>query len=284
MLFRSQTLGKPVCLPYCGGWLGGPSLLEAESDPHLACFQSIDRCFATLAAWHKRDARIRSEEQHGPRKLARLSPADAAEKAARLIAASSNTTLTEREAKQVLAAYGVPVVGEQLVQSAAEAARAAEGLGFPVVLKAESPDLPHKTEAGVICLNLQTAAQVVAAYDQIIFNGNKYLQNKPQARIHGVLVQPMLPAGVEIMAGARIDPQFGPLIVVGLGGIFVELLKDTALELAPVTNGEARAMLHKLKGRQLLDGFRGSEAVNVDALADVIVRLSEFAEIGRAHV
>ena len=270
-----SKLGKPVCLPYCGGWLGGPSLLEAEMDSHVQCFQSIDRCFATLAAWHKRDERIAAEENHGPRKLARVSPANAADKGAQLIAASNNKTLTEREAKQVLAVYGVPVVGEQLVLSAAEAVSAAEKLGFPVVLKAESPDLPHKTEAGVIRLNLKTTADVKAAYDQIIVNINNSLQ-KP--RLAGVLVQPMLPAGLEIMIGARIDPQFGPLIVVGLGGIFVELLKDTALELAPATPHEARAMLQKLKGHALLDGFRGSEAVNVDALAEVIVRLSEFAD------
>ena len=94
----------------------------------------------------------------------------------------------------------------------------------------------------------------------------------------GVLVLPMVPSGVEIMIGARIDTQFGPLIVAGLGGIFVELLKDTALELAPVTPHEAQAMLQKLKGRALLDGFRGSEAANVDSLTDVIVRLSEFAD------
>ena len=270
-----QKLGKPVCLPYCGGWLGGPSLLEAEMDPHVQCFQSIDRCFATLAAWHKRDARIAAEEKHGPRRLARVSPVSAAGAAAKLITASKNTTLTEREAKQVLAVYGVPVVGEQLVQSAAEAVSAAEKLGFPVVLKAESPDLPHKTDAGVIRLNLKTAAEVKEAYDLIISNINSNL-NKP--RLMGILAQPMVPAGVEIMIGARVDPQFGPLIVAGLGGIFVELLKDTALELAPVTPHEAHAMLHKLKGRALLDGFRGSEPVNVDVLTDVIVRLSEFAD------
>ncbi len=272
-----RKLGKPVCLPFCGGWLAGPGLLEAENDPHVQCFQSIDRCFATLAAWHKRDERVSAGEKHGPRTTTRVSPADAAGKAARLMAASSNRTLTERESKQVLAAYGVPVVGEQLVQSAAEAVSAAEQLGFPVVLKLESPDEPHKTEAGVIRLNLHTAAQVSKAFDEIIFNKNKYLQSIPPGRIYGVLVQPMLPAGLEIMVGARIDPQFGPLIVAGLGGIFVELLKDTALELAPVTPLEAHAMLHKLKGRKLLDGFRGSAAVNGDALADVIVRLSEFA-------
>jgi acyl-CoA synthetase (NDP forming) len=267
-------LGKPVCFSYSGGWLAGPGMLESEMHPHLQCFQSIDSCFATLAAWHRREDRLLSHEKHGPRRLVRVSPATAAESAARLIAEAGNKTLTEREAKAVLAAYGVPVVHEQLVQSAAEAASAAEKLGLPVALKVESPDLPHKTEAGVIRLNLTTAEAVRAAYDVVMANANKV---RPKPKINGLLVQPMVPAGVEVMVGARIDPQFGPLIVVGLGGIFVELLKDTALELAPVTLQEARAMLLKLKGSKLLDGFRGSEAVDTDALAEIIVRLSEFA-------
>jgi acetate---CoA ligase (ADP-forming) len=270
-----ERLGKPVCLSYSGGWIGGPSTLEAEMNPHLQCFQSIDRCFATLAAWHKRDDRILLEKRLGSRKRARVSSADASGTAAKLIAASSNRTLTEREAKQVLAAYGVPVVQELLVQSAAQAASAAQRLGFPVALKVESPDIPHKTEAGVIRLNLKTTDEVKDGYVALMTNANKV---SPKPSINGVLVQPMVPAGAEIMIGARIDPQFGPLIVVGLGGIFVELLQDTALELAPITQREARAMLGRLKGQALLAGFRGSEAVDLDALAEVVVRLSEFAD------
>jgi len=281
MAEAGKRIGKPVIFTYSGGWIGGPSTLEAEMNPHLQCFQSIDRCFATLAAWHKRDDRIRVEEQHGSRKLVRVSPADAAGKAAALIAAAGSSTLTEREAKQVLAAYGVPVVEEQLTVSAADAASAAQRLGFPVVLKVESPDIPHKTEAGVIRLNQKSPEEVAAAYEAVMANARKAA---PQAVLNGVLVQPMVPAGAEIMVGARIDAQFGPLIVVGLGGIFVELLKDTALELAPVTLPEARAMLGRLKGQAMLRGFRGSEPVDLEALADVIVRLSEFADDQRERV
>ncbi len=269
-----KRLGKPVCFSFSGGWIGGPGMFESEMNPHLQCFQSVDRCFATLAAWHKREDRLLDFEKHGPRKRARVSPAGATETAARLMAASNSQTLTEREAKAVLAAYGVPVVQEQLVQSAREAATAAQKLGFPVALKVESPDLPHKTEAGVIRLNLNSVAAVEAAYDDVMANAGKAA---PKARINGVLVQPMVPPGLEIMVGARIDPLFGPLIVVGLGGIFVELLKDTALELAPVTTREARNMLESLKGAALFDGFRGGAAVDLDALSAIIVRLSEFA-------
>lgn len=274
MSAAARRLGKPVCFTYSGGWIGGPSVMDAESDPHLRCFQSIDRCFATLAAWHRRDDRLTAGQTQGPRRRERVSDSGAADTAARFIAASAHATITEREAKQALAVYGVPVIEEQLVQSADEAVRAAQRLGFPVALKVESPDLPHKTEAGVIRLYVNTAGEVKIAYDAVMGNAAKV---SPAPKIHGVLVQPMAPAGLEIMIGARIDPQFGPLIVAGLGGILVELLKDTALELAPVTRHEATAMLHKLKGRALLKGYRGSAAVNEAALAEVIVRLSEFA-------
>ena len=270
-----KRLGKPVCFTYSGGWIGGPSVLESEMDPYLQCFQSTDRCYATLAAWHRRDERRIVEQTHGPRRLVRASPATAASHAAKLISAGTSRTLTEREAKQVLAAYGVPVVAEQRVQSAGAAVSAAQHLGFPVALKVESPDMPHKTEAGVIRLNLKSADEVTMAYDAVMANANRIA---PKPRINGVLVQPMAPAGLELMIGARIDPLFGPLIIVGLGGILVELLNDTALELAPITPREAKAMLHRLKGHALLSGFRGSDAVDLDALADIIVRLSEFAD------
>ena len=277
----AQHLGKPVCLPFIGGWVGGPGSAEAEMDQGFGWFYSLDRCFATLAAWHARDDRRRQWERDGPRTLARVSPADAAGKAAALIAASGNSTLTEREAKAVLAVYGVPVVGEQRVQSADEAACAAQALGFPVVLKVESPDLPHKTDAGVIRLNLKTADEVRAAYDAVMASA---MRASPQPRINGVLVQPMLPAGSEIMVGAKIDPLFGPLIVAGLGGIMVELLKDTVVELAPINHREARAMLDRLKGRAALTGFRGAEPVDLDKLSDIIVRLSEFADDQKTRI
>jgi len=271
----SGRIGKPICLPFVGGWIGGPGTKETEANPNLIWFYEMNRCFATLAAWHWRDDQVRAREQNGPRSVVRLSPADARDKAAKLIAASPNKTLTEREAKAVLAAYGVPVVGEQLVQSSEEAMKAATSLGFPVALKVESPDLPHKTEAGVIRLNLKSAEEVKAAHEAVMANAYKV---SPKPRINGVLVQPMVPSGTEIMVGAKVDPLFGPLIVAGLGGILVELLKDTAVELAPITRNEAKTMLGRLKGKAALEGFRGAEPVDQDKLAEVIVRLAEFAD------
>jgi acetyl-CoA synthetase len=151
---------------------------------------------------------------------------------------------------------------------------AAGSLGYPVVLKVESPDLPHKTEAGVVALNLRTADEVRDAYQTIMTRANAVT---PPPRINGVLVQKMVPSGVEMVIGARIDALFGPLVVVGLGGILVELLQDSALAPAPVTHDEALALLAQLKGARLLDGFRGMPAVDRDALAAVICRVAAFA-------
>jgi len=158
------------------------------------------------------------------------------------------------------------------VQRADEAATAALALGMPVVLKVESPDLPHKTEAGVIRLNLRTEDDVRAGYAAVMANAARVV---PPPRINGVLVQPMVAAGTEVIIGARVDPQFGPLVVVGLGGILVELLKDVSVGLAPVTQGEALDMLRRLKGAVALGGFRGSPPVDLDGLADIVRRVSE---------
>ena len=143
-----------------------------------------------------------------------------------------------------------------------------------MAIKVESPDIPHTTEAGVIGLGLADEPEVRAAYAKVMANA---LKVAPASRINGALVQPMVAPGVEIMVGARVDPLFGPLIVVSLGGVLVELFKDSVVSLAPVSAGAAREMLGRLKGAALLRGFRGSEPVDIDGLALVVSRLSEFA-------
>jgi succinyl-CoA synthetase beta subunit len=190
-----------------------------------------------------------------------------------MIGAAHGRTMTEREAKALLALYGVPVVDEALVRTRQDAARAAETFGYPVVLKLESPDVPHKTEAGVIRLDLRDADAVLVAFDAIIATAAAL---EPKPRVNGVLVQKMLPPGIEIVVGGRIDPMFGPLVVVGLGGILVELMQDTVLAPAPVTPTEALALLTRLKGARLLDGFRGMPAVDRGALAGVVSGVSRI--------
>ncbi|MGE0383386.1 MAG: acetate--CoA ligase family protein [Gammaproteobacteria bacterium] len=261
--------GKPICVVWAPGWLSGPGAVEFEQAPHLALFRSMARCFAALRAWRDRGQMPRVSASP-----ARVAAASAREVARGLIAAAPANVLTEREAKAALAAYGVPVADERLAASADDAVAAAQAIGYPVVLKVESPDLPHKTEAGVIRLDLADAAAVRAAHAEVLANAARHA---PDARINGVLVQAMAPAGVEIMVGARIDPLFGPLVVAGLGGVQVEIHRDTATELAPVSPGQARAMLERLRGFRLLTGFRGSAPVDLDRLAEIVARCSEFA-------
>jgi acyl-CoA synthetase (NDP forming) len=273
----AEKAGKPICVVWTTEWLEGFGSKEAEQNPRIGLFRSMDRCFAALAHWHARQARRAA----GPRRYARLSRPEAAAEAAALIAAAQDRTLTEREAKAVLAAYGVPVVPERLTQSEEEAVAAATGFGFPVAMKVESPDLPHKTEAGVIRLRLKDAAEVREAYRAVMANAKRHA---PEARINGVLVQPMAKPGVEVMVGGRVDPLMGPLIVAGLGGVLVELMRDSALALAPVTPAEARAMFERLRGRAALEGFRGAPAADLDVLAGIVVRLSEFVADQRDRI
>lgn len=252
-------------------YLSGPGLMEAESDLNSTVFRSMDRCFASIGAYQDwEDRRRRRLTEPAP---VRTSSQQAMDEARELISAAGAHALTEREAKAVLAAYGVQVVGETLTDSADAAVAAAQTFGFPVAMKVESPDIPHKTEAGVIRLNLRNGDEVRLAY-QAVTEAAARVSQPP--RINGVLVQPMAPSGVEIMIGGRIDAQFGPVVILGFGGVLVELLQDTVVAQAPVSQAQAREMLDKLKAHALLDGFRGAEPVDRDRVADALVRISEM--------
>ncbi len=261
--------GKMACYVWLTQWLDGDGAREAEEDSRLALFRSMDRCFAALAAWRRREER----RALGPREEDRQSPADAAGQSALALMRSANASLTERESKNVLALYGIPVSPEHLAMTADDAVAAAARIGYPVVLKVESPDVLHKTEVGGVRLNLQDEDAVRAAFAEINLNVARIF---PKPRVGGVLVQPMASAGLELVVGGRIDPLFGPLIVVGLGGVFVELMRDTVTRVAPVNMQEAVDMLRSLKGAAVLDGFRGQAAVDMKSLAGIVCRLSEF--------
>jgi acyl-CoA synthetase (NDP forming) len=264
----SRRTGKPICNVWMTEWLEGPGADLYQADPHVALFRSARRCFAALAAWQRREA----TRETPPAWTTRLSAPDAAVKAGAALAAAGER-LTEREAKTVLGHYGVPVTGERLAADLNTALAAAEALGYPVALKLESPDIAHKTEAGVIRLDVRDAASLRRAFAEIMAAAERIA---PPPRINGVLVQPMVPKGVELVIGARVDPQFGPLIVVGSGGILVELLRDSVVALAPVGRAAALAMVRRLKGAALLTGFRGSAPADLAAIADAIARVSEL--------
>ncbi len=182
--------------------------------------------------------------------------------------------LSEHESKELLKSYGVPVPKEILAESAAGLDAVTAEIGFPLVMKIESADIPHKTEAGGVRLNIKTPQEARLAFDEILANAKSY---KPDAVINGVLVQQMLPKGTEIILGINRDPQFGPMVLVGLGGVFTELFKDCALYPAPLNRGEAMEMISSLKALPLLRGYRGGKPLDVEALASLLVQLGRLA-------
>ncbi|CAN7770440.1 acetate--CoA ligase family protein [Pseudorhodoferax sp. LjRoot39] len=268
----AQAAGKAACNVLISQWLSGPGGPETERNPHVALFRSMDRCFAALERWQTWHAR---RGQPAALDAPFKADAKARDEVHRLLDAASGSILTERAGKQVLAAYGIPVVREILTADEDEAARAAAELGYPVALKGESPDLPHKTEAGVVQLHLRDEAEVRRAHALIVQRAHAA---GAHVRLTGVLVQPMVPPGLELVVGAKRDPQFGALVVAGLGGILVELLRDTTVALAPVGPVAATSMFEKLRGAALLNGFRGSAPVDKAALADIVTRLSALAD------
>ncbi len=259
---------KVICMVWLSGWLEGPGSREIERASNLALFRSMDHCLKTVAAWTRWHA-----HRPGPEERGRCSDAGAAETARAMLAASRGP-LTEKTAKAVLRAYGLPAVEERTAPTAAEARARAEEVGFPVALKIDSPDLPHKTEVGGLALGLADGPAVEAAFGAMM---ERVAAHCPDARLDGVLVQRMVPKGVEILVGSKVDPAFGPMVVVGFGGVLVELLRDSLAAPAPVSPAEAEAMLRSLRSAALLDGFRDLPAVDLPALSAGIARISECA-------
>jgi len=171
----------------------------------------------------------------------------------------------------LLETYGIPVLSLQLARTAPEAVKVAEKTGYPVAVKVASPDILHKTDVGGVVLGLENAEQVAAAFEQVL---RKVRESSPGARISGVYVQEMAPLGHEVIVGASRDPGFGPLVMFGMGGVYVEVLEDVSFRLAPITRAEARAMMEETRGARLLRGVRGERPADREAIADVLARVS----------
>ncbi|MDP2950327.1 MAG: acetate--CoA ligase family protein [Chloroflexota bacterium] len=185
------------------------------------------------------------------------------------------TVLTEVESKQVLEEAGIPTARAQLAATREQAVAAARQMGWPVVLKIVSPDISHKSDVGGVRLNLASEEEVAAAFDEIVAAARKA---EPEAKIEGVSVQKMAPAGVEVIMGMSKDAQFGPVLMFGLGGIFVEVLKDVAFRIVPLEPRDARQMIREIQGFPVLEGVRGPEPADLAALEGMLMRLSAFVE------
>jgi acyl-CoA synthetase (NDP forming) len=187
----------------------------------------------------------------------------------------SQNLLTETESKELLKKAGIPVVETKLAQSKKEAISISKKVGFPVVLKISSPDVVHKSDSGGVKLGLANATQVGKAYNEIL---SSVKQAYPEAQIEGVSVQSMAPPGVEVIVGMSKDPQFGPVLMFGLGGILVEVLKDVSFRIVPVTARDAKEMIREIKGYPILEGYRGQKPASIPALEKLIVKVSQFVE------
>jgi acyl-CoA synthetase (NDP forming) len=181
--------------------------------------------------------------------------------------------LLETEAKAICRAYQIPVTTFKLAKNPEEATAFAGQIGFPVVLKIVSPDIIHKSDAGGVIVNLKTPAEVKSAYGKILENAKKY---NPVAKIAGVLVQEMAPQSTEVIVGEIKDPQFGQTLMFGLGGIFVEILKDVTFRIAPLTREDAYEMITKVKAYPLLKGYRNTPPADLDAITNALLNTSKL--------
>ena len=247
-----------------------PGAMAAFAEAGIPCYTSMPSCARAIRALVDY---ARFQERRRGRQLTDKTPPSLRDEVGRALAAAC-AVLTEAEAKTLLARYGVERPAEALVTSADEAAAAAARIGGPVALKVQSPDITHKTEAGGVALGLSGEGAVREAYQRIIGNAARA---QADAAIHGVLVQEMAPRGQEMILGVTRDPTFGPMLMVGLGGIHVEVLRDVVFAPVPIGQEEALLLLGELKGAALLDGVRGMPPADRTALAKLMTTLSRFA-------
>ena len=241
-------------------------LLAEKNIPFLLEYRSGFKALRALIDYDRflNKSRVWSSESRSPNdggKFRRIIPVD-------------GRALTERKGKQILSDYDIRTTREALAKSEEEARRVAETIGYPVVLKVESGDVTHKTEARSVKINIQNEAEVRRCYHEILNNAHAY---NSTAVIDGILVQEMIIGGKELIVGMKRDRQFGPVIVVGMGGIFVEVIEDIAMRVAPLTKSDALDMIGELKAFPILKGVRGEAESDVDAVAEILCRFSRLS-------
>ncbi len=265
---KAQT-SKPLVFLSTGGdnTEEGLAMLREAHAPVFTSPSRAAKSLASLLGYHQRRRKFLDAKSASP-------PGSAANTVPQPSLPAGPITLTEHAAKIFVSHWGIPSTKEAQAGCVEKAVEAAEAIGFPVALKLESPHVPHKTDAGVVRLNVQTPNELRHAYGEIIANG---LNFTPQAKGAPVLVQEMVEGGVEVIAGISQDPQFGPILLFGIGGVFVELYRDVAMRSCPITEADAREMIAEVRGHRLLQGFRGAPEADVDALVGSLLALSQMA-------
>lgn len=267
---------KSIRKTFVSWWAAGNQCepgFEILDNSEVTLFKSPERCVRALNALVQYGQFQRRREARTSGLGAKFS-IDVDRQKIRQCLAIDGDRLSEYQSKKILSNYGIPIIEEKIVKSASEAMTTAKQFGFPVVLKVSSPDISHKTEAGVIRLNILSESGILKSYDEIMEAAVKF---NPQARIEGVLVQRMASGGLEVMVGVKKDPQFGPMVLFGLGGIFVEIMEDFSMRPVPVTREEAEEMIREIRGYPILKGARGRKRADKEALINILLRVSKLA-------
>ncbi|MFP3854288.1 MAG: acetate--CoA ligase alpha subunit [Anaerolineales bacterium] len=247
----------------------GTELLEAERIPNFTFPEQAAKVLQALLT-HERQ-----RQEPLPEFESFEVDAEAVAEIFQRVRSEGRVTIGDSEARDILTAYDIEIPASELAESADEAVDIASEIGYPVVLKVASPDILHKTDVGGVKVNLENATDVRDAFDLITYRAHRYL---PEARIWGCLVQKMVPEGLEILIGMNRDPQFGPLVTFGLGGIYVETLKDVSFRVAPFSRKEAEEMLTEIRTSALLDGVRGEPPVDKESLLDTLLRIGQLVQ------
>jgi acetate---CoA ligase (ADP-forming) len=269
-------LAKDIPCPILGCFMGeariksGIDILTANGIPNYPFPERAANAFSAMAGYRQIKNRPSLEYVHFD------VDQPSAKKVFDLVRGENRLTIGDAESRQILEAYGLRIPRSEIAETPDTAATIAAKIGYPVVLKIASPDILHKTDIGGVKVGLQNAADVKDAFELMVYRAQRYI---PDARIWGCLVQEMAPSGgLEVLVGMNRDPQFGPLITFGLGGIYVETLRDVTFRVAPLARQEAEEMLDQVRAHALLDGVRGQPPKDKSAIVDVLLRISQLVQ------
>jgi acyl-CoA synthetase (NDP forming) len=276
LVAAAATTDKPILVVWGSPDSTDPVYTDILLGSQLPVFRTFHNCVKAARAWF--DRRDFEQRYESPFDKPVLRRSNAARDTDALFVPGQ--AMSEVDSKRLLQAYGIPVTDDRLATSAAEAARAASSIGYPVVLKVLSADLPHKSDLGLVQVGLANASEVKRAYAEIV----ERAQGVKNAHIDGVLVSEMVTGGVETVVGVSNDELFGPVVMFGLGGVFVEVFEDVTFRVPPFDKNEANRMVREVRGFQLLEGARGRKRAKVNALVDVIMRVQRLALDHAGHL
>jgi acetyltransferase len=248
----------------------GINILTAHGVPNYPFPERAANAFSAMSGY--RSIKSRSNPEYVHFDVDQL----AAKKVFDLVRSENRLTIGDAESRKILQAYDIRIPKSEIAETPELAVTIAGKIGYPIVLKIASPDILHKTDIGGVKVGLQNASDVRDAFELMVYRAQRYL---PEARIWGCLVQEMAPSGgLEVLVGMNRDPQFGPLLTFGLGGIYVETLRDVTFMVAPLTRQEAEEMLTQVRAHALLDGVRGQPPMDKSAIVDALLRISQLVE------